>query len=154
MYAVWLAVAVAALTPTPPAPEGLAALSGRYTITKGATGSVEIGSVLGGAYYEVRVVFTHGPHELRYLIAAADQAGTRPVWRFEAEPAPAVRNEGTATFVGGELVAEFAHKSDGDERVFRERWKLNWAAGLDFALETTSPGGVVRRVGSFTASRQ
>ena len=153
-FAIWVAAGLALVSAPAPEARGLAALVGRYKITAGASGTVEIGPALGGSFYELRVVFTDVPHELRYLIATAEAGGARPVWRFEAEPAPAVRNEGIVRFEGNELIAEFPHKAAGSARVLRERWKVNATGELDFALETISGGAVVRRVGNFTASRQ
>ena len=132
----------------------MASLTGRYKITSGGSGTVEIGPALGGSFHEVRVVFTDVPHELRYLVATTSVSGTHPVWRFEEDPAPAVRNEGTARFEGGELIAEFPHKTDNPSQVFRERWKVAASGELTFVLEASSEGKKLRRVGGFTAARQ
>ena len=146
-------VALILATMTPHTTE-MASLTGRYKITSGGAGSVEIGPALGGSFQEVRVVFTDVPHELRYLVSTAAVRGVHPVWRFEEDPAPAVRNEGTARFEAGELIFEFPHKTDNPSQVFRERWNLAASGQLDFVLEASSEGKTLRRVGGFSAARQ
>jgi hypothetical protein len=155
MHAIWTAVALSLASATPPQPTGMASLVGLYKITSGGTGTVEIRPALGGSFHEVRVLFTDVPHELRYLVATAAVSGTHSVWRFEEDPAPAVKNEGTARFEGGELIAVFPHKADNPSQIFREHWRVAAASGqLDYVLEASSEGKKLRRVGGFTAARQ
>jgi hypothetical protein len=135
-------------------PQAITSMAGRYTITAGAVGTVEIAPALGGSFQEVRVVFTDVPHELRYLVATEEVGGSHSIWRFEGDPAPAVQKEGTARFEGGELIAEFPHTTRNPAQVFRERWKVSAAGQLEFVLEAGSVGKATRRIGSFTASRQ
>jgi hypothetical protein len=71
------------------------------------------------------------------------------------DPAPAIRNEGSARFEAGALIAEFPHKTDNPLQVFREHWRVVAASGqLDYVLEASSVGKSLRRVGGFTAARQ
>src|SRR5687767_101234 len=154
IFGMWTTAALILAAATSPQPREMASLSGRYKITSGGAGTVEIGPALGGSFHEVRVLFTDVPHELRYLVASEAVRGIHPVWRFEEEPSPAVRNEGTARFEGGEFIAEFPHKTDSPAYIFRERWKVAASGQLDFVLEASSEGKKLRRVGSFTAARQ
>ena len=135
-------------------PEGLAVFAGRYGIRDGAAGVVEIAPALGGSFLEWTVKFEEPKHELRYIVGSVDASGRCPIWRFESDPAPLVKHEGSGRFAGGELLAEFPHVNPADARILRERWTLRSEGLLEFKLETSSPSKGVLNVGSFKASRQ
>jgi hypothetical protein len=131
----------------------LPAFNGRYKITQGATGVVEVRAAVTGDYSQLHASFTNPPHDLLVIVGKPKADGTLPVWRFEQEPAPNIPNNGMGRLQNGELVADFMSADDPGQKLIRERWKFINRGELEFALEASSDGAAPHRVGGYTAKR-
>jgi hypothetical protein len=124
---------------------------GQYEVTR-SVGTVRVSDALGGAYTEWAISIGRPAHEVRMMVGPRRSDGTFPAWRFEADPAPNVSNEGTARLEGQTLVADFYSDSQ-PQKLLRERWTLESNDSLRFDLEAAE-SGAPQRVGGFTANRR